>query len=44
MDENKIPELTLDPAAAQAAPMPELTLDPADTPAAPEPFTGFTNT
>ena len=37
MDENMIPELTLDPAAAQAAPAPKLTLEPAATPAAPEP-------
>ena len=37
MDENMIPELTLDPAVAQAAPAPKLTLEPAATPAAPEP-------
>ncbi len=37
MDENMIPELTLDPAAAQAVPAPKLTLEPAATPAAPEP-------
>ncbi|MEY8387726.1 toxic anion resistance protein [Oscillospiraceae bacterium 38-13] len=36
MNDNMIPELTLDPAAA-AAPVPELTLEPAATPAAPEP-------
>ena len=40
MSDNQIPELTLDPAAAQQAasiPAPELTLDPAAAPAAPEP-------
>ena len=37
MDENMIPELTLDPGGAQAAPAPKLTLEPAATPAAPEP-------
>ena len=37
MADHTIPELTLDPAAVQAAPTPELTFDPAPTPAAPEP-------
>ena len=37
MSDNMIPELTLDPSAAAAAPAPELTLEPAATPAAPEP-------